>query len=139
MNRSTTLSLVVLVAAATPALAQLKISPANKHAWSENCGFLNFRDAGVPASAQGVRVFSNYLSGFAWGENIGWINLDDANQFIAITCPADIDGDGQVDLVDFFAFFNCWDVGGSCSEIDGVPGQDLGDFFAFFGSFDVGC
>lgn len=55
------------------------------------------------------------------------------------SCPADIDRSGDVDLSDFFAFFNAWDIGGADADVDGVPGVDLGDFFAFFNSFDVGC
>jgi hypothetical protein len=75
MNSRLTIALLTLSAVAPGALAQLKVSPTAKYAWTENCGYLNLRDAGSPAGAQGVRVYSNYLTGFAWGENIGWVNL----------------------------------------------------------------
>ena len=68
------LAALCLLPAAT-ALAQSSISLTNKYGWSENCGFLNFRDAGSPVAAQGVRFRGTFLSGFVWGENIGWINL----------------------------------------------------------------
>ncbi len=55
------------------------------------------------------------------------------------SCPADIDRSGDLDLADFFAFFNAFDVEGPLADLDGVPGVDLGDFFAFFNSFDQGC
>ncbi len=54
-------------------------------------------------------------------------------------CIADIDGSSEVDLGDFFAFFNCWDTQEPCADLDGSPGIDLGDFFAFFNAFDQGC
>ncbi len=58
------------------ALAQpSNIVDANKLSWSENCGWMNWRDAGSPASSQGVLVSATFLSGFIWCENIGWINL----------------------------------------------------------------
>ncbi len=60
---------------AAAALAQTSISPNDRFAWSENCGWLNFRDAGTPSGAQGVHVHADFLSGFVWGENIGWINV----------------------------------------------------------------
>jgi hypothetical protein len=113
------------------------------YAWSENAGWINFGGGAMATPPNAARVESSpggsRLRGYAWGENIGWINLDNANVFVGLTCPADIDGDGQVDLIDFFAFFNCWDVAGPCAEIDGTPTVDLGDFFMFFTSFDVGC
>ena len=68
---------LVLSALATPALAQSNISPSHKFCWSENCGFIDWRDGGSPAASQGVRLNATYLAGFAWGENIGWINFGD--------------------------------------------------------------
>jgi hypothetical protein len=59
----------------SPALAQSNISPGTKFAWSENCGWINFRDAGTPAGTQGVRINASFLSGFAYAENVGFINL----------------------------------------------------------------
>ena len=73
----TALSAMALAVIATPALAQSNISPINKFCWSENCGFIDWRDGGSPAASQGVRLNATYLSGFAWGENIGWINFGD--------------------------------------------------------------
>ncbi len=54
-------------------------------------------------------------------------------------CPADFDNDGQLDLVDFFGFFNAFD--GSTAEADvNYDGEiDLADFFLFFNYFDQGC
>lgn len=54
-------------------------------------------------------------------------------------CLANLNGDDEVDLGDFFAFFNCYDAELGCADVDGVPGVDLGDFFAFFAAYDAGC
>jgi hypothetical protein len=78
MNLRTTLAAVLLLfAIAAPALAQSNVSLTNKYCWGENVGFINFRDAGSPVAAQGVRLGATFLSGYAWGENIGWINFGD--------------------------------------------------------------
>lgn len=74
----------------TPAACLLILAPAGfaqtsdvsdhaKHAWAENIGWLNFRDAGDPVASQGVRLEASYLSGFVWAENVGWINLGDGS------------------------------------------------------------
>ncbi len=74
-STSNTFMLLPILALAPATLAQTNISPSDKFAWSENCGWLNFRDAGTPAGAQGVRLHADHLSGFIWGENLGWINV----------------------------------------------------------------
>lgn len=79
MTISPFVSLAALALSAAPVLAQSNVSPSDKHAWSENCGWLDWRGAGVPAGAQGARLGARFLSGFVWGENIGWINLGDGS------------------------------------------------------------
>lgn len=74
MNR-TALFLAALSFTITPAFAQSNIGPQTKYAWAENCGWLNFRDAGSPSTSQGVTIASTHLRGFAWGENVGYINF----------------------------------------------------------------
>lgn len=60
-----------------PAFAQSNVDGVSKFVWSENTGWLNFRDAGQPAGAQGVRLHGSFFSGYAWGENLGFINFGD--------------------------------------------------------------
>lgn len=67
-----------MLTVAAPALGQSSVSPVHKFAWSENCGWINWRDAGTPEGASGVRVHSSFLSGFAWCENVGFLNVGDA-------------------------------------------------------------
>ena len=75
MHRSlrTPVFLACGLAAAGAARAQSDIDPVNKFSWSENCGWMNWRDANN--AAQGVRTHTTFLSGFIWGENTGWVNV----------------------------------------------------------------
>lgn len=57
-------------------------------------GWLNFRDAGSPAAAQGTRLLSTHLRGIACGESIGWINSDTPVNVLRF-CHADLDGHGR--------------------------------------------
>ncbi len=72
-------SMLVLLLAATAAYASSNINTINKWAWSENAGWLNWRDAGSPPAAHGARIHTRFLSGFIWAENVGWINLGDGD------------------------------------------------------------
>ncbi len=49
------------------------IDSARKHSWSENAGWMNWRDGG----ATGVAVGRDFLAGVIWAENSGWINVGD--------------------------------------------------------------
>ena len=77
--KHTSRMLLAALAFAAPAAAQSNISPTAKYSWSENCGWMNWRDAGSPAGSQGVVVAATYLSGYIWAENIGWINVGDGS------------------------------------------------------------
>jgi hypothetical protein len=58
-------------------MAQSNVDSTSKFCWTENVGWLNWRDAGNPAATQDVFLDSagEYMSGFIWGENVGWINV----------------------------------------------------------------
>ena len=73
------LILPTLALLAAPTLAQSDVIPEHKHAWGENIGWLNWRDAGDPDGAQGVAYFGKYLGGYVWGENVGWITVGDGS------------------------------------------------------------
>ncbi len=67
----TTVVLALLPAAA--AAAQTNIDPSHKLSWSENTGWMNWRDAG--GGTDGVRLTQSCLSGWIWSENLGWITV----------------------------------------------------------------
>lgn len=75
--RCTITTTVVAFASAGSALAQSNVTNAAKFSWSENTGWMNWRDAGSPVGQQGavINLGANFLSGFVWSENLGWINL----------------------------------------------------------------
>ncbi len=59
---------------------------------------------------------------------------------LAVGCnPADVTGDGVIDLDDFMAFFDCWDHTAACADLDADGRVSAEDFFVFFGSFEAGC
>lgn len=72
MNRYTLAAGLLMSAAA---FASPTVDPNHKYAWTENCGWTNWRDANN--GADGARLNSTYMFGFVWGENIGWINVGD--------------------------------------------------------------
>jgi hypothetical protein len=55
------------------------------------------------------------------------------------SCPADIDGDGDLTLFDFLAFQNAFDAGDPVADFDGDGDLTLFDFLAFQNAFDAGC
>jgi hypothetical protein len=75
------LGLAAALTIVSPALAQTNVDSVNKYSWSENCGWMNWREAGSPAGQQGAYLdrAGGFLSGFVWCENIGWINLGNSN------------------------------------------------------------
>jgi len=54
-------------------------------------------------------------------------------------CLADLTGDGQVDVSDFFAFVLAFSSGDPAADINGDGSIDVGDFFAFVAAFAAGC
>lgn len=69
----------VLSIFAAPCLAQSGVNANNKFSWSENCGWMNWRDAGNPQASQGFKISATgtFASGLIWAENIGYINVGD--------------------------------------------------------------
>lgn len=70
-----TITILIALSLTPVLLAQSNVDPSDKWSWSENCGWMNWRDAGNPAGTQGVVFETNHLRGYIWGENIGWINV----------------------------------------------------------------
>ncbi len=72
MNRPIPIAALAVVAASAHAASN--IADTRKHAWGENIGWINWRDAND--TLDGVEVWrGSHLAGFAWTENAGWIKL----------------------------------------------------------------
>ncbi len=54
-------------------------------------------------------------------------------------CPADLNGDGVVDVQDFFSFVALFDAADPMADLTGDGIVDVLDFFAFVVAFDAGC
>jgi len=54
-------------------------------------------------------------------------------------CLADIDGDGDADVADFFAFVSAFAAGDPAADLNRDGSVDVNDFFAFVASFSAGC
>lgn len=82
MRARSVIAVIAALSAAGLAVGASSVDPNRKVAWSENCGYLNWRDAGDPDASQGVEVVSNnHLTGYIWGENIGWINTGNGGPY----------------------------------------------------------
>ncbi len=137
MNRRTALRVLLPLVLASPALGQTSIAPNHKHAWGENIGWTNWRDAN--GGSQGVRVHSSFLSGFIWGENVGWINLDHATHYVALLCGPDCEEDGDLDVFDFLCFQGKFAAQDPYADFEGDGDWDIFDFLAYQNAFALGC
>ncbi len=54
-------------------------------------------------------------------------------------CPADLDGDGDADAKDFFAYLDLFASGDDGADIDGDGDIDAEDFFGYLDLFVAGC
>lgn len=54
-------------------------------------------------------------------------------------CISDVNGDGSIDLSDFFRFFGCFDLTQPCADVTGEGVVDLIDFFEFLDAYDKQC
>jgi len=59
--------------------------------------------------------------------------------FLCGSCPADLDGDGELSVFDFLAFQNLFLAGDLAADFDGDGELTLFDFIAFQDAFDAGC
>ena len=95
--------------------------------------------------------FNNTVDVFSGGQAISLTTSDHSGGGYSINsivvevvpgggCPADIDGDGDVDADDFFAFLDAF-AGGDLPvcDIDGDGDCDADDFFGYLDLFAQGC
>jgi hypothetical protein len=58
---------------------------------------------------------------------------------LGASCPPDLDGNGTLDLFDFLAFTNLFNVGDAKADYNEDGFLDLFDFLAFTNAFNAGC
>ncbi len=80
MSRNTiAAALVPMCLLASASLGQSNVDAVNKYSWSENIGFMNWRDANSTLSGVAVNDSLGYLAGYVWCENVGWVHLGNGN------------------------------------------------------------
>ncbi|MEQ8846099.1 MAG: GC-type dockerin domain-anchored protein [Phycisphaerales bacterium] len=100
-------------------------------------------DASIPASPRLIGSFDqiNVIFGFilegskVYATSGVWI-LDIST---CTPCPADLDGDGELTVLDFLAFQNAFDAGDPLADIDRDGRFTIFDFLAFQTAFSAGC
>lgn len=55
------------------------------------------------------------------------------------SCPADFDGDGQVNTIDVLAFLNAWSAGDPRGDFNGDGATNTIDVLAFLNAWGAGC
>jgi len=89
------LTLVAACIAASAAHAQVVVDDANKWAWGENIGWLNWGDTPSPSN---VILTESFMGGFVWAENVGWINLGDGTPDNGVSYSNTSGGDHGVNI-----------------------------------------
>lgn len=59
--------------------------------------------------------------------------------FFQTGCPADVDGDGDADVQDFFGYLDLFGAGDPCADVTDDGSVDVQDFFQYLDLFDQGC
>ena len=97
-------------------------------------------DDGTIASvlAREGQVIANGWEPDGWDGSGFLIAIDNLRWLLG--CPADLNGDGSLDLFDFLEFQTLFDAGDPRADWFCYDGRlDVFDFLAFFNAFDTGC
>lgn len=62
-----------------------------------------------------------------------------ARFYLCDSCPADFNGDGLVNTLDFLAYLNAFSAGDPAADFDGNGVVNTLDFLAFLNAFNIGC
>ena len=108
--------------------------------WAQQARLIAGDTAGGDQLGVSTAVDAGTLALGAWLKSAADTSAGAAYLFDAgCRCPADIDGDGDADVADFFAFVTAFATGDPAADLDGDGSIDVGDFFAFVAAFAVGC
>lgn len=110
------------------------------YAWSENAGWINFDGGSLASPSNPARIEDNRFRGYAWSENVGWINLDDDLIYAGLVhCPADLNGDGQLDFFDISSFLVAYSEMDPIADFVADGSFDFFDISAFLNLYSAGC
>lgn len=124
-------------------------SPAGIYEYDSNGDQINYYEIG---SCRAVRELGNGNLMFTNGNGVnvyevgtGTITniIDGSPQFIGVLgsadCPADFNGDGAVNTLDFLDFLNAFSAGDPSADFNGDGNVNTLDFLAFLNAFNEGC
>ncbi|NEO88714.1 MAG: hypothetical protein F6J87_31490, partial [Spirulina sp. SIO3F2] len=114
-----------------------------------NTGLVVF-DVSLPAAP---RELGAEASGFAGGRYLAKFLVDGPNLYVGrgtsgmmiydvsscSACPVDLDGDGELTVLDFLVFQNAFDAGDQLADVDDDGQLTIFDFLVFQSLFQVGC
>ncbi|MEQ8318532.1 MAG: M12 family metallo-peptidase [Phycisphaerales bacterium] len=93
----------------------------------------------VRAYVQGIDSQLDHPKGFDFVPGPLDRNLNGIPDSCEATCPADCDGSGSIDLLDFLCFQNAFAAGDAKADCNGDGSLDIFDFLCFQRAFDIGC
>ncbi|MEQ8845419.1 MAG: GC-type dockerin domain-anchored protein [Phycisphaerales bacterium] len=85
------------------------------------------------------RVLVNGSQWDNWAPSLGSSGTIATELAWLLSCPADLDGDSDLTVFDFFEFQNLFDAGDPRADVFYDGRLDVFDFLAFFNQFQDGC
>jgi hypothetical protein len=67
------------------------------------------------------------------------ISVASASAVPPISCRADVNQNGSIEIADVFDFLDAWFAGDPSTNFDGVNGLQIADIFAFLDAWFAGC
>jgi hypothetical protein len=80
-----------------------------------------------------------YVVGTTKGDLFGDVQGNADAFIVRYGCPADVNGDGQLSILDFVAFQTLWQAMDSGADCDGSKSFNILDFVCFQALFQAGC
>jgi hypothetical protein len=99
----------------------------------------------IPDGFKGGGLFGEVVRGRAYQAGIvgmspaGFSMMYDMTLSSCAPCPADINGDGALDLFDFLWYVNAFNDGADRADCTGEGVLDIFDFLCFVNAFNEGC
>lgn len=110
----TLLSTIYFVLFTTP--VQAATIPLDGYAWSENIGWIQFKNTGAINYGVLVDTSNGNFSGYAWSENLGWLSFDVSD---TASCGSRANLNTQTGVVTGWAKFL---INGECVKLDPASG-----------------
>ena len=109
-------------------------------AWREQTKFTSSDAAEGDLLAWSVAVSGKSAVVGAWRDDDAGADTGSAYAFdLACACPPDLNGDGEVNTLDFLAFLNAWTAGEPIADWNDDGTINTIDFLAYLNAWVEGC